>query len=119
ASLAAAKTEASHPSQTALREVIFGCERAARLTQQLLTFSRGGITEPQSVDLAKTLQALVPMLESVLGSGNRLDVQLPGTPVFVKGSASALDQLLMNLVVNARDAAGSGAHVRITLTTQE
>src|SRR5690606_16386425 len=90
-----------------------------RLTQQLLTFSRGGITEPQSVDLAKTLQALVPMLESVLGSGNRLDVQLPGTPVFVKGSASALDQLLMNLVGNGGDAAGSSAHESSTMTTQE
>ncbi len=115
ASLAVVRTPKDHPSQDALSEVVAGCERAASLTQQLLTFSRGSVAETASVDLCRVIENLTPMLESLIGADGQLVTTLPHQALHVQSSASGIDQLLMNLVINARDATKQDARVEIVV----
>lgn len=85
-------------------------ERAATLTHQLLAFSRQQVLQPQILDLNRTVRDLEPLLRRTLGENIELTVALT-TPLHpVKADPSQIDQILMNLVVNARDATAAGQH---------
>ena len=84
--------------------------RAHGLTRQLLAFSRGTSAEPRSIDLRQTVQELEPVLRRLLGRALRLRVEVAEGVPRVWIEPSQLTQVLLNLVVNARDAiAGSGS----------
>ena len=104
-----------HAVRTDLEQVLLTADRAAKLTGQLLAFSRRQATAPSQVDLSGALQELEPMLRRLLGSGNELRSDLtPGlTPVWV--DVGQLTQVLLNLIVNARDAMPGGG--KVTLRT--
>ncbi|MHB1298933.1 MAG: ATP-binding protein [Gemmatimonadaceae bacterium] len=87
-----------------LRQVLMTADRAANLTAQLLAFSRRKSAEPTHVDLSEAVRELEPMLRRLLGDGNEFCSELtPGlTPAWV--DSGKLTQVLVNLVVNARDA---------------
>jgi signal transduction histidine kinase len=84
--------------------VLLTAERAASLTGQLLAFSRRKATEPCRIDVSQALSELEPMLRRLLGDGNELRTDLtPGLgPVWM--DPGQLTQVMLNLVVNARDA---------------
>jgi signal transduction histidine kinase len=97
----------------ALSEVLGAANRAVGLTRQLLAFSRGQPVERRAVNLADTVRALTPMLRTLLPSSIELEVVEKEHPGEVLANAGQLEQLVLNLVLNARDAiSGSG---RITL----
>jgi two-component system, cell cycle sensor histidine kinase and response regulator CckA len=81
-----------------------GLERAAVLSRQLVSFSRQRPSDDQIVDLNLIISGLQPMLESLLGSRIRLIIDCGRQPARVKGDPAQLEQLLLNLVANARDA---------------
>ena len=92
-------------------------ERGAALTQQLLAFARKKIVRPTALDLNQTLQRMASMLQRLVGEELTLELLLSETGAVVKVDAGSLEQVIMNLVVNARDAIrGAG---RITLRTQQ
>ncbi|HEX5098540.1 MAG TPA: PAS domain S-box protein [Polyangiaceae bacterium] len=90
--------------------------RGAALTQQLLAFARKRIVTPEDVEIGGVLTRLAPMVRSLVGEHIQvsltLDVSLPPVRVDV----GSLERVLMNLVVNARDAMPNGG--RLTLTTR-
>ena len=94
-----------------LREIASATDRAAQLTSQLLAFSRKQTLRTTVFDLATTVQELIPMLRRMVGTGTRLDVDT--SPSFVAADRTQLDQVLLNLVVNARDATVSGGSIAI------
>jgi two-component system cell cycle sensor histidine kinase/response regulator CckA len=88
-------------------------ERAAVLTSQLLAFSRRQVVSPRSLDLNVSVRAVEPMLRRLIGEDVRLTFSLNPEIGSVLADPGQLDQILVNLVVNARDAMPSGGSVTI------
>jgi two-component system cell cycle sensor histidine kinase/response regulator CckA len=95
----------------ALGEVVEAGQRGARLVQQLLTFAKAKAPVPRPVDLGRTLREMEPMLSTLTQAIALLRVERPTTPVLVSVDPSQLEQVILNLVVNARDAS-AGASAR-------
>jgi PAS domain S-box-containing protein len=111
--LALSQLGEGHPVAGKLEEVLKSTERAASLTRQLLTFSRRETLQPRNLDLNEVVSALAKMLRRVIGEDIRFHV-LPGRelrPVYA--DPGQLEQLLMNLCLNARDAMPRGGELTI------
>ena len=99
-----------------LEEIRTAAERAAALTRQLLIFGRRGILQPRDLDLNEVVANLIKMLRRVIGENVELDV-IPGHDLgTVNADPGQMEQVLMNLCVNARDAMPEGG--RITIETE-
>jgi signal transduction histidine kinase len=92
-------------------------ERAAALTHQLLAFSRRQVLRPEVVDLNAVVSRMEVMLRQLIGEDVALAVTLAPRRPRVKADATQLEQVIMNLAVNARDAMPRGG--RLTLETAE
>ena len=90
-------------------------ERATRLTQQLLAFGRKAILEPKVLDLNELVSESARLLRRLLGEDIILIVRESPRPVRVKADPTQLEQVIMNLAVNARDAMPTGG--RLTIET--
>jgi signal transduction histidine kinase len=100
-----------------LAEVRAAAARAAGLVKQLLAFSRRQVMEPRTVDLVAILFEMRPLLARLVGDGVALDLALPGGPLFVKADPLQLEQVIMNLTTNARDAMPKGGTLVVRLDT--
>jgi two-component system cell cycle sensor histidine kinase/response regulator CckA len=87
--------------------------RAAGLTRQLLAFSRRQLVDPKVLDLNRIVTDLVKMLGRLLGEDIRIDLLLQSTLGRVTADAGQLEQVLINLAVNARDAMPTGGVLTI------
>ena len=97
----------------ATRHIVDAAERAAGLTRQLLAFGRRQIMQPQHVDLNELVTSLAKMVRRVLGEDIDLQLLLSPRPLAIHADPGLIDQVLMNLVINARDAMPSGGWLRI------
>lgn len=91
-------------------------ERAASLTRQLLAFSRRQVIQPRRLNLNESVTCLGKMLRRILGEDVKLELELHPTPLLIQADAGMLDQVLMNLVVNARDAMPQGGRLSVETT---
>ncbi len=94
-----------------LEEIAAAGARAARLTSQLLAFSRQQVVALQPVDLAASLPPLIGMLQRLVGERIELATDLAAGLPPVVADAGQVDQVLTNLVVNARDAMPDGGRI--------
>ncbi len=115
AELALMETSPEGPLRRKLTNILEAGERAARLTQQLLAFSRKQIINVEPVIFNELLQDLYRMMKRILGED--IDIMIDTSPGLwpVMVDRSQFEQILMNLVVNARDAMPSGG--RLTIET--
>jgi two-component system, cell cycle sensor histidine kinase and response regulator CckA len=100
-------------SRDAVQQIRLATERASALTRQLLTFSRRATSQRQRLDLAELVESMRPLMEQLLGTQSRLVIAHEGDPPLVKGDASQLSQVLVNLVTNAREAMPQGGTLTI------
>ncbi len=100
-----------------LSQIITATDRAAELTRQLLTFARRGAGEVVVLDANKTLRALQPMLRRLLDEDIAFDVSLDDRAPPVLGDESNLEQIVMNLVLNARDAMANGGLLTVATSS--
>jgi signal transduction histidine kinase len=90
--------------QKRVDQILKAAERAASLTRQLLTFSRKQVLQPRRLDLNVVIREMEPMLQRLIGEHIELTTRLDGALGRVRADASQIEQVLMNLAVNARDA---------------
>jgi PAS domain S-box-containing protein len=87
--------------------------QGTRLTRQLLTYAKRQMLQPRLVDLVDVVRSMTPMLCRLIGPQVTLDVVLPDTPGTTLADAAQLEQAVLNLVINARDAMPEGGVVRL------
>ncbi len=98
-----------------IRGIQQAAKRAANLTSQLLAFSRKQPIQVTSIDLNRVVQEMTQMLQRIVGEDVRMEMQLAPGLVPTKGDASKIEQMVLNLVLNARDAMPRGG--RLVLST--
>ncbi len=96
-----------------VQAIVDQAARASRLVRQILAFSRQELLKPVTADVGQLVAPLMPMLAALAGSGVRLDLAL-GTPALVRIDPTALERVIVNLVLNARDAAGPRGRIRLS-----
>ena len=96
-----------------LNEIIGAAERAAGLTRQLLAFSRKQILEPTLVDVNAIVDGMSGMLRRLIGEHIDVTLRLTPTPGLIRADPTQIQQILMNLAVNARDAMPDGGRLSI------
>jgi PAS domain S-box-containing protein len=96
-----------------IRQVHAAAGRAAALAQQLLAFSRRQELSPQQIDLCALVNSLEPMLRRLVGSHIRVIVECVEQGIELVADRTQMEQVVLNLVVNARDAQPDGGWIRI------
>jgi signal transduction histidine kinase len=111
--LAIGRLGREHEVAQDLKEVSDAAGLAASLTHQLLAFSRKQVLQPRVLDLNETVDGMQGMLHRLIGMHLGLRVTTDGKPARIKADPSQLEQVLLNLAVNARDAMPDGGAVTI------
>ncbi|HET7903728.1 MAG TPA: PAS domain S-box protein, partial [Candidatus Eisenbacteria bacterium] len=101
------------PNRRAVEEIRKGGERAAGLTRQLLAFGRRMTTQPRVVDPNAAVRDLEPMLRRLVGEDIVFELRLDPAVARVRIDPTQLEQVIVNLAVNARDAMPRGGELRI------
>ncbi len=113
AELSLLKVAENHPLKESLKQISGAAERAAQLTRQLLSFSRKEITQPQLFNLNESLIKLRKILSRLLGEDIDCQYQLAPDLKWLHADPTQIEQVILNLVVNARDAMPRGGKLGI------
>ena len=98
-----------------LTQVVRAAQRAADLTKQLLAFSRQQVLRPQVVDVAGVVAAMGGMVDRIIGDDIVLNMDAPAGLPSVCADPTQLEQIVLNLVINARDAMTHGGRLTIAV----
>jgi len=106
-------TQFSTEARECLKQITAASERAANLTRQLLAFGRKQTMRFAPLNLNDVIEDLTKMLNRIIGEDIRLQCAFDPRLPFVQADAGMMEQVLMNLTINARDAMPRGGHLRI------
>jgi len=106
-------TPADAPQREELEQIVAAADRAAQLTRQLLAFSRKQVLHPEVLDPGAVVAGIAPMLQRLIGPDIRLVTRLSTAVGSVQADPNQLEQVLVNLAVNARDAMPDGGTLTI------
>jgi len=113
------KMAADSPQVKSMEQITRAATRAATLIQQLLMFSRKQVMQFRHLDLNETMRNAIKMLERLVGEHVQIDFR-PQNPIpAVHADSSMLEQIAMNLAVNARDAMPNGGKIFITTSLEK
>jgi two-component system cell cycle sensor histidine kinase/response regulator CckA len=107
--------EPGDPERADLEEIQRAGSRAAALTQQLLAFGRKQVLLPKDVDLSRTVLGLQAMLTRLIREDIRLVCEVTPAPAVVRIDPGQIEQVILNLVLNARDALPNGGEIRLSV----
>jgi nitrogen-specific signal transduction histidine kinase/ActR/RegA family two-component response regulator len=107
------RSDTNEADRADLDEIRKASERAAALTGQLLAFSRKQAPMPEEIDLNCTITGLQEMLRRVVREDVRLTCDLATKPAVIRIDPNEIEQVILNLALNARDALPAGGHIRL------
>ncbi len=119
ASLLNAAGDLNEPSARSASQIARAAERAAALTRQLLTFSRRQLLQPRLLDLNEVIADISKMLGRILGEDITLELRYHPEPAFVHADSGMIEQVLMNLAVNSRDAMPKGGRLLVEVSVRD
>jgi signal transduction histidine kinase/DNA-binding response OmpR family regulator len=108
-----------HPKRERIEQIHRSAERAAALTRQLLTFSRKQILDPRVLKVDDLVAEMKKMLRRLIGEDVELITRTDASLRPIKADAGQIEQIIMNLAVNARDAMPSGGTITIGTVNAE
>ena len=114
--LVMADLAADDPRRGDIQEIRHAGERAAALTRQLLTFSRKQVVEHAVLDLNVVTEQMREMLQRLIGDDVRIVVVHAPAPAWMSCDRGQIEQVIMNLAVNARDAMSGGGMLTIDIS---
>jgi PAS domain S-box-containing protein len=117
AELAQGRLPKDHPAQQDLERIVQASVRAANLVRQLLGFARKQLTQPRPISVNAVIQDLLPLLQRSLGENIHLQLNLTEAENTVFMDPAQFEQVVMNLVLNARDAMQNKGGGTLTITT--
>jgi nitrogen-specific signal transduction histidine kinase len=117
ADIAQRELPAGHPAQEPFREIAEAADRAAGLTRQLLAFSRQSVLEPRVFDPTALVRDMSRMLSRLIGEDIDLALELSADAGPIRADPRQLEQAVMNLCVNARDAMPHGGRLTVAITS--
>ena len=113
AELLIAELPPNDPARNDVEQITQAADRAAALTRQLLAFSRKQVVQPRELDLNELLAGVEKMLQRLIGEDLTILTLPLRDPALVKADPGQLEQVMLNLVVNARDAMPDGGTITI------
>jgi two-component system cell cycle sensor histidine kinase/response regulator CckA len=116
ASFALEELYRGHPLHGTISEIAAAGERAAALTQQLLAFSRKQVAAPKVIDLNETIADIAKMLRRIVGEEIEVTASFSSAPALVLADRGQIQQILVNLATNAKDAMPGGGKLAIETT---
>ncbi|MHB8789736.1 MAG: hybrid sensor histidine kinase/response regulator [Desulfobulbaceae bacterium] len=105
--------ESGSPAKEDMNTLLAAVERAANLTQRLLVFSRKQVVDMKPVNINELILDLRKMLDRIVRESIELHLDLAASPLILRADTGMMEQVLMNLVVNARDAMPEGGQLSI------
>lgn len=111
--------DATSPLRVEAEQIIESTRRASSLTQRLLSMSRERKLNRSSVDVRGRIASMVPLLSRILGARHPISLIGPIEPTFIEVDPDELEQILINLVVNARDALPEGGPIAVSITVEK
>jgi PAS domain S-box-containing protein len=112
-------TKLDESAARSAKQITQAAERAAGLTRQLLAFSRRQLIQPKRLDMNKIVRNMSEMLGRLLGEDIALHLNYSATPAIIEADAGMMEQVLLNLAVNARDAMPRGGQLNIRIAPVE
>jgi two-component system cell cycle sensor histidine kinase/response regulator CckA len=116
--MALSQLDGSHAAAAEIRELRRTVERAAELTRRLLAFGRHATVHPQVLELGNVVHGLEPMLHRLIPESIELCTSVDDGVPLVEADPTQLEQVVLNLVVNARDAMPAGGRLSIGVTRE-
>jgi signal transduction histidine kinase/ActR/RegA family two-component response regulator len=107
------KMNPGDPLITMPAQILSAARRAAKLTRSLLAFSRNQVISTKLVNMHKVINGTVDLLSRMIGEDIVIEVSLSDSPAFVMADDSQMEQVLVNLATNARDAMPNGGRLSI------
>lgn len=118
-SLLTMRLDENDPLAVYVRQILTSAQKAAHLTQSLLTFSRKQILNPQAIGLNEALSGIKKLLSRIIGEDIELKTAFREEEITVMADVNHLEQVLMNLATNARDAMPNGGRLFIGTSVVE
>lgn len=109
----------SQPRRRTLANLTELVRSGATLTRRLLLFARRGTTVERALDFSERATGLTGLLTRLMPAGVELSVTPAPEPLWVRGDPTMLEQVVMNLVIHARDAVAGGGRIAVTLSAAE
>ncbi len=113
ANLVEMRMDKQDPSMQYLEQVLAAADRATHLTQGLLAFSRRQVINPQPIDINSIITNVEKLLKRLISEEIELTISLAGGDLVVMADSGQIDQVLMNLATNARDAMPDGGELTL------
>ena len=111
--------EPANPLRDDIKEIKAAAERASGLTRQLLAFSRKQVLQPKVIDLNSLVANMMKMLRRMIGEGIHLNTLLAEDLGTVKADPGQIEQVILNLAVNAKDAMPNGGELTVETVNVE